>query len=40
MADVYLSSANKGTNTTDKIYENGASKFIGEAIKYYAENSK
>lgn len=40
MADIYLSSANKDMNVTDKKYGNGAARFIGESLKFYSENTK
>ncbi len=40
MADVYLSNANKDMNVVDKRYGKGASKFTGEALKFYSENNK
>lgn len=39
MADFYLSKP-EFIKATDKRYGNGASKFIGEALKFYAENNK
>lgn len=38
-ADLYLSNATY-IKVIDKKYGNGASKFIGEALKFYSENSK
>ncbi|KOR24811.1 MerR family transcriptional regulator [Clostridium sp. L74] len=40
MADIYLSNTDKGINAIDKSYGKNASKFIGEALKYYSENNK
>ncbi|MCW6109019.1 TipAS antibiotic-recognition domain-containing protein [Clostridium sporogenes] len=40
MADIYLSNTNKGMNAVDKRYGKDASKFIGEALKFYSEHSK
>lgn len=40
MGDVYLSNSNKGIAGADKKYGEGASKFIGEAFKFYSQNSK
>ena len=39
MADLYLSSPTY-TKVIDKKYGSGASKFIGEALKFYSENNK
>ncbi|UZQ52108.1 MerR family transcriptional regulator [Clostridium kluyveri] len=39
IADFYLSKP-EFIKATDKKYGNGASKFIGEALKFYAENNK
>ncbi|OPD33711.1 MerR family transcriptional regulator [Clostridium botulinum] len=39
MAELYLSDSIL-QEVTDKKYGNGASKFIGEALKFYSENSK
>ncbi|MEY8002001.1 MerR family transcriptional regulator [Clostridium sp. Mt-5] len=39
MADFYLSKP-EFIKATDKRYGNGTSKFIGEALKFYAENNK
>lgn len=39
MADFYLSKP-EFIKATDKRYGNGASKFIGESLKFYAENNK
>lgn len=38
MANIYLSNANKDINIVDNNYGKGASKFIGDALKFYAEN--
>ena len=38
MSDLYLKNADGEDNVFDKKYGKGASKFIGEAFKYYAEN--
>jgi hypothetical protein len=37
-ADLYISN-DIYIKVTDKKYGNGASKFIGEALKFYSENS-
>jgi len=37
LADLYLTNASKNINAADKIYGEGSAKFIGEALKFYAE---
>ncbi len=39
MAELYLSNSTF-IKVIDKKYSSGASKFIGEALKFYSENSK
>ncbi|APF28095.1 tipAS antibiotic-recognition domain protein [Clostridium sporogenes] len=40
IADIYLSNTNKGMNAVDNSYGKDASKFVGEALKFYSEHSK
>jgi DNA-binding transcriptional MerR regulator len=40
LANIYLSGADKDMNVIDKKYGKGASKFIGEALKFYSENNE
>ncbi|MBU3199862.1 MerR family transcriptional regulator [Clostridium estertheticum] len=37
LADLYLTNASKNINAADKVYGKGSAKFIGEALKFYAE---